>query len=97
MEDITISAENSCNGKQIAAGESFRTSFSFTAILSCQKNKSLPCKSRPLKKSAANKRNIMPDSAACLDAGDTHRTFIPENSSQPTQEETGRSKQPNPV
>lgn len=93
MEDITISAENSCNGKQIAAGESFHTSFSFTAILSYRKNKSLPCKSRPLKKSAANKRNIMPDSAACLDAGDAHRTFIPENSSKPAREETGRSKQ----
>jgi len=39
----------------------------------------------------------MPDSAACLDAGDAHRTFIPENSSKPAREETGRSKQHKPV
>ena len=25
----------------------------------------------------------MPDNVACLDAGDAHHTFIPENSSQP--------------
>ena len=97
MDAVSVHSENSRNGKRIAARESFRTSFSFTAILSYRKNKSLPCKSRPLKKSAANKRNIMPDSAACLEAGDAHRTFIPENSSKPAREETGRSKQHKPV
>ena len=97
MEDITISAENSCNGKQIAAGESFRTSFSFTAILSYRRGETLPCKSSSQKKSDANGRNIMPECAACLDAGDAHRTFIPENSSKPAREETGRSKQHKPV
>jgi len=39
----------------------------------------------------------MPERTACLDAENTRHTFTSENSSQPTQEETGRSKQPNPV
>jgi len=45
---------------------------------------SLPCKVYPLTTLAAIGRNIMPDNAACLDAGDAHHTFIPENSSKPT-------------
>ena len=83
MDAAAVYLENSRNGKRIVARESFRTSFPFTAILSYRKNKSLSCKPYSPKKSAANGRNIMPDNAACLDAGDAHHTFIPENSSQP--------------
>ena len=36
----------------------------------------------------ANRRNIMPEYAACLDAGDAHHTFTPENSPKPAREET---------
>ena len=93
MGAAIIHSENSRNGKQIAARESFRTSFSFTAILSYRKNKSLPCKSCFPKKSAATGRNIMPDNAACLDAGEAHHTFIPENPSKPTmKKQADRSK-----
>ena len=86
MDAVSVHSENSRNGKRIAARESFRTSFSFTAILSYRKNKLLSCKSCSPKKSAANGRNIMPDNAACLDAGDAHHTFTPENSSKPTKQ-----------
>ena len=69
---------------RLQPSHSFRTSFSFTAILSYRKNKLLSCKPCSPKKSAANRRNIMPEYTACLDAGDAHHTFIPENSSKPT-------------
>ena len=83
-------SENSRNGKQIAARESFRTSFSFTAILSYRKNKSLSCKPCSPKKSAANGRNIMPDNAACLDAGGCSSHFHPRKLIPASHEETGR-------
>ena len=44
---------------------------------------SLPCKAYPLTTLAAIGRNIMPECATCLDAGDAHHTFASENSSQP--------------
>ena len=90
MDAVSVHSENSRNGKRIAARESFRTSFSFTAILSYRKNKLLSCKSCSPKKSDANGRNIMPECAACLDAGGAHHTFTPENLSQPAMKKTGR-------
>ena len=45
---------------------------------------SLPCKAYPLTTLAAIGRNIMPECATCLDAGEAHHTFIPENPSKPT-------------
>ena len=83
MDAVSVHSENSGNGKQIAARESFRTSFSFTAILSYRKNKSLSCKPCSPKKSAANGRNIMPEYTACLDAGDAYHTFTLKNSFKP--------------
>ena len=83
MDAAAVYLENSRNGKQIVARESFRTSFSFTAILSYRKNKSLSCKPCSPKKSAANGRNIMPEYTACLDAGDAYHTFTLKNSFKP--------------
>ena len=88
MDAVSVHLENSRNGKQIAARESFRTSFSFTAILSYRKNKSLSCKPCSPKKSAANRCNIMPEYTACLDAGDAYHTFTPRKLIQTNQ--TGR-------
>ena len=83
MDAAAAHSENSRNGKQIAACESFRTSFSFTAILSYQRNELLPCKAYSLKKSAANGCNIMPEYTARLDAGDAYHTFTLKNSFKP--------------
>jgi len=83
MDAAAAHSENSRNRKQIAACELSPTSLSSNAILSYRMGESLPCKAYSLKKSAANKGNIMPDSTACLDAGDAHHTFTPENSSNP--------------
>jgi hypothetical protein len=89
MDAAAAHSENSRNGKQIAACESSPISLSSNAILSYRMGESLPSKAS-LKKSAANRCNIMPECATCLDAGDAHHTFTLENSSKPTQEETGR-------
>ena len=65
---------------QISICESSLSSFPFNAILSYRMGESRPCKAYSLKKSAANRRNIMLECAACLDAGDAHHTFAPPGS-----------------
>ena len=93
MDAVSVHSENSGNEKQIATFPQFPLSFSFTAILSYRMGESLPCKAYPLTTLAAIGRNIMPEYTACLDAGDAHHTFTPENSSQPAmKKQVDRSK-----